>query len=226
MNFSSVSANPLPTPATVPATVPPERTKTRLLEVVKRHGPQTAQHLAQKLEVSVPAARRHLIDLQEQQLIEARIERPGGRGRPQYVFALTERGEASFPKTYAGLCVGVLDHVHQIFGDGAVLKVLDSRNVAVAKELHAEIPAHLSLPERLLLLIARLNDMGFDAEAEEVEGQWFFTQRNCPNLAVARQYQELCASEITLYTQVLGVTISRETRIACGQGCCRYRLGQ
>jgi len=42
-----------------------ERTKTRLLELVKRHGAQTAQDLAQRLDVSVPAARRHLSDLQE-----------------------------------------------------------------------------------------------------------------------------------------------------------------
>ncbi|GGL04715.1 helix-turn-helix transcriptional regulator [Deinococcus radiotolerans] len=203
-----------------------ERTKTRLLEFVKRHGPQTAQDLAQRLDVSVPAARRHLCDLQDQGLLEARTERPGGRGRPQHVFALTDRGEAAFPKTYSSLCVDVLRHIEGLFGAGAVLKVLDARNAEIADRLRTDLPAGLPLGERVQILVQRLNEHGFDATAaQDDQGRWVFTQRNCPNLTVARQYAQLCSAEITLYTEVLGVPVMRDTRIACGQACCHYRVG-
>lgn len=210
----------------VPQAPAPERTKTRLLELVKRNGAQTAQDLAQGLDISVPAARRHLCDLQEQGLVEARTERPGGRGRPQHVYALTERGEAAFPKTYSSLCVDVLRHIESLFGGEALLKVLDARNAEIAGRFRSELAGDLPLGERVQNLVRRLNEHGFDASAVQDErGQWTFTQHNCPNLTVARQYSQLCSAEITLYGDLLGVPVTRETRIACGQGSCRYRVG-
>lgn len=210
-------------PVSPPAST--ERTKTRLLELVKRHGPQTAQDLAARLEVSIPAARRHLCDLQEQGLLEARTERPGGRGRPQHVFALTERGEAAFPKTYSSLCVDVLRHIEALYGEDAVLQVLSARNAEIAARLQPELPLDRPLGERVQALVARLNEHGFDAAAGQEGEGWTFTQHNCPNLTVARHYAQLCAAELSLYTELLQVPIRRETRIACGQGRCHYRVG-
>ncbi|MBB6015717.1 helix-turn-helix transcriptional regulator [Deinococcus radiopugnans] len=207
-----------------PPPAPPERTKVRLLELVKRHGPQTAQDLAARLEVSIPAARRHLGDLQDQGLLQSRTERPGGRGRPQHVFSLTERGEAAFPRTYSGLCVDVLRHVEGLFGEGAVLKVLDARNAEIAARLETELPTHLPLEDRIQRLAALLTDMGFDTVLEQDGPDWCLTQRNCPNLTVARQYGQLCDSELQLYAGLLGTPVVRETRIACGQSACRYRI--
>lgn len=203
----------------------PERTKTRLLELVKRHGPLTAQDLSLKLEISVPAARRHLCDLQEQGLLEARTERPGGRGRPQHVFALTERGEASFPKTYSNLCLDVLRHIEGLFGQGAVLRVLDARSTEITAQLKDKLPRHLPLATRLELLSVYLNEHGFDAVIESDGVNLYLVQRNCPNLTVARQYRELCACEQAMYSEVLGVKVCRETHIICGHGVCRYRIG-
>lgn len=202
----------------------PERTKVRLLELVRRHGPQTAQDLATRLEVSVPAARRHLGDLQEQGLLQARTERPGGRGRPQHVFSLTEQGEAAFPRTYSGLCVDVMRHVENLFGEGAVLKVLDARNVEIAQRMRAELPDGLPLAERVQRLTVLLTEMGFDPVVEQDGPDLVLTQRNCPNLTVARQYAQLCGAELNLYAELLGASVVRETRIVCGQGACRYRI--
>ena len=218
----SVASAPVPPQGTLPAA--PERTKVRLLELVRRHGPQTAQDLAVRLEVSVPAARRHLGDLQEQGLLLSRTERPGGRGRPQHVFSLTEQGEASFPRTYSGLCVDVLRHVEGLFGEGAVLKVLDARNAEIAARMRAELPEHLPLAERVERHTALLGEMGFDPVVEHSGPDLVLTQRNCPNLTVARQYTQLCSAELDLYAELLGTTVVRETRIVCGQGACRYRI--
>ncbi|MBB5235067.1 helix-turn-helix transcriptional regulator [Deinococcus budaensis] len=220
-------------PAPVPASPPPapERTKQRLLEQLKRGGPQTVQDLAAGLGVSVPGARRHLCDLQEQGLIETRTERPGGRGRPQHVFLLSDRGEATFPKTYSTLCVDVLRHIQDLYGAGAVLQVLDARSAELAGRLAAELPPGLTLAERVERVAAWLTRAGFDAVTEpagetgETGGPPVLVKRNCPNLTVARQYPQLCQSELNLLAQVLGAGVVRETRIACGQGRCRYRIG-
>lgn len=203
----------------------PERTKSKLLETIKRCGPLTTQDIACKLEISIPAARRHLGDLQEQHLIEARTERPSGRGRPQQVFALTERGEAAFPKTYANLCLEVLRHVQELFGEGAVLQVLEARNLELARELQEALPSHLPIEQRLELMTSRLNDLGFDSVIESDGESLFLVQRNCPSLMVARKHKELCLAELNMYTAVLGRPLQREQTIVCGHGTCRYRIG-
>lgn len=212
--------------AAVTEGVPAERTKTRLLELLKRHGPQTAQDLAGRLAVTTPAARRHLQDLQEQGLIEASTERPGGRGRPQHVFSLSDHGEhVTFPKNYSSLCVEVLGHVRELFGDAAVRQVMDARNARLAAQLAPELPPELPLPERAQRLAVRLSELGFDPALECEGGQWFLVQRNCPNLQVAREFGDICASELQLYAELLAVPVVRESRIVCGQGSCRYRVG-
>lgn len=209
----------------VPLPHAPERTKTKLLELVKRCGPMTAQDIACKLEISIPAARRHLGDLQEQALIEARTERPSGRGRPQHVFALTERGEAAFPKTYSTLCLEVLKQVEVLFGEGAALRVLEARNSDLAQQFTDLMPAHLPLEARLELMATLLCELGFDAVIESDGEALYLVQRNCPNLTVARQHRELCSAELNMYRAVLGTELRRELTIACGHGTCRYRIG-
>lgn len=220
-----MTAQPLPLPPNPDTEQVPERTKTRLLELLKRHGPQTAQTLAARLQITTPAARRHLSDLQEQTLVQAQIEKPGGRGRPQHVFRLTDHGdERAFPKTYSALCLDLLQEVAQLYGEEAVTRVLQARSERLGAWLSTELPAEWPLEARLGRMVELLTDMGFDASLEGQGGTWFLVQRNCPTLQVARVHKSLCLCEIEMYSQVLGVSIAREEHMACGQSACRYRL--
>lgn len=211
-------------PARAVSRNPTERTKTRLLELVKRDGPLTAQAIAQQLEVSLPAARRHLGDLQSQQLIECQVERPAGRGRPQHVYHLTEQGEAAFPKTYANLCVEILEHLESLFGSGAVLQVLERRNGVLFSQMHSPLQACQSKEEKAQVFCQQLRAMGFDPVLERCGDDLYLVQRNCPNLSVARTCRQLCASELELYRALWGPELERLSTITSGQAGCRYHL--
>lgn len=202
-----------------------ESTRQRLLELLKRGGPQTVQTLAELLGVTAPAARRHLLLLQEQGLIAARVEKPGGRGRPQHVFALTNHGEErAFPRSYAALCNDVLEHLSVLHGRGSILTVFDARNIKLAQQWQMTLNHAATLEERLHELARFLNEQGFEASVEQRGGRWYLTERNCPHLQVARVFRELCASEMQLYASVLGVRLIRDQYILAGQGCCRYQV--
>lgn len=207
------------------ATLPPpsDRTKTRVLTLLKGQTCSTAQDVARALDISVPAARKHLLDLEEAGLIGSSTQKPGGRGRPQLVYRLTASGEARFPKSYASLCLDVLTHVESLFGQGAVLKVMDARRAELAERWAAQLEGEL--PQRVTRLAALLNEAGYDARAYQEDGAWFLEQGNCPSLDVARQYDQLCGAELTLYRELLRTPVRRETRIACGAPSCRYRVG-
>ncbi len=209
--------------AAPPAT--PERTKSRLLDAVKDCDCATAQALADKLGVTVPAIRRHLQDLQDAGQLDVRTEKPGGRGRPQHVYVLTEAGEATFPKAYAALCVDVLSHVEQLFGQGAVLQVLDARRLELQNLLALRLSAHHDLGSKLTALAEVLCEHGYAARAYQERGQWYLAQRNCPAPAVAKAFPQLCQAELTLYRNLLGSPVSREARLSCGAAECRYKVG-
>lgn len=206
-----------------PATAAPERTKSRLLELLKQQRCKTAQALGDALGISVPAARRHLADLEAAGLVRGSTEKPGGRGRPQQVYALTERGEMTFPKNYASLCVDVLAHVQQLFGEGALLKVMDARKAQLAEQWGPQLVG--PLPERVARLAELLSEAGYAAQVERSGEQLWLVQHNCPNLTVARRFSELCSAEHELYAALLGVPVARESRIAGDAPSCRYRIG-
>lgn len=201
----------------------PERTKTRVLERLKEAGPQTVQDLAAHLGITKPAARRHLTDLHKQALVQLQVEKPGGRGRPQYVFSLTEHGEEMvFPKTYANLCLEVLEDVQGLYGEEAVERVLLARGERVALRLEPLIPPELPLEEKLERLLGPLREMGFGSRTECRDGQWYLIHHNCPTLQVARCFRTLCQSEVETYSRLLGVPLRREQYILHGQSTCTY----
>ncbi len=213
---------PPPTLAPVTADLA-DNTRARALSLLKSQPGASAQQAAEQLGVSVPAIRKHLSNLEEGGLIVAETCKPGGRGRPQRVYRLTERGEAHFPKSYATLCADVLGHLDALFGEGAVLRVMDGRRAKLAAAWKPQLRG--ALPERVGQLATLLSAAGYDARSYQEDGQLYLEQGNCPNLEVARQFGELCGAEVELYRELLGAPVHRESRIACGAASCRYQVG-
>lgn len=202
-----------------------ERTKLRLLELLKRQGGQTMQQLATKLSLTVPGARRHLLNLEEEGLAQSRIEKPKGRGRPQKVYLLTDKGEALFPKTYARLCAELLRGVRTVYGPHAVEKVLQARNAELSAKFRSRCSPEETLEVQLQQLAEWLSETCFDAYIEHADNVWYLTERNCPHLEVAQQFPQVCVSECKLFQSLLpNCDVRREAHMACGQLECRYRI--
>jgi predicted ArsR family transcriptional regulator len=205
--------------------IPTESTKGRVLNVLRERTGGTAQEVADVLGVTVPAARRHLMDLEAAGLIHSQVQRPGGRGRPQHVFMLTADGEHTFPRRYAQLCHDILEHVESLYGSGAVLEVLSARNTKLLEAWQERVTGE-SLQEKLCRMVVVLNQHGYEASIEYgLNGDLYLLEGNCPSLEVARQYGQLCTSEAELYSRLLGVPVTRETQITRGASSCRYRVG-
>lgn len=199
-------------------------TKGRVLALLKR-GSSAAAAVACELGITVTAARRHLGDLQAAGLVEVRLQRPGGRGRPQHVYGLTREGEATFPRRYAELCADVLAHVETLYGTGAILEVLGARDARL-RSLWAPRLADGCLEERLRALAAILCEQGYEASVGHgPAGELYLVEGNCPVLDVARTFGQLCQGEMLLYSQLLDVPVVRESLITQGAPVCRYRVG-
>jgi predicted ArsR family transcriptional regulator len=98
-------------------------TRERVARSILENGPSTAAALAQRLDLTPAAVRRHLDHLMSDGAIEAREPRSGtvrGRGRPAKVFALTDAGRDRFVQQYDDLAAQALRFLAETGGDDAV----------------------------------------------------------------------------------------------------------
>src|ERR687889_1361450 len=94
-------------------------TRRAVLDLLKRNGEQTVAQLGAALGVSGVAVRRHLEVLEHVGLVQ-QTTRPQGRGRPAYVYALTEMGHDLFPRNYHQLVGQLLEAATSELGPEAV----------------------------------------------------------------------------------------------------------
>lgn len=212
-----------------------KRTSQRVLELLKARGAQCTAQLSDSLGMTEQGVRRHLLRLTEEGLITAHTEKPLGRGRPQRVYQLTEQGEARFPKSYPTLCIALLEQVELQFGTGAVGKILAGRAQTLTQQTAAKWPADLPLRERLQRLTAEFSAAGYNTVLEqgtddETGTTFYMAHQNCPHLAVAQEFGEICQAEQTAIAELLEVEadprrqLRCEGRIVTGDCCCRYRI--
>ncbi|WP_018467941.1 helix-turn-helix transcriptional regulator [Calidithermus timidus] len=193
-------------------------TKLRILEHL-RQSPATVAELSERMGISKVAVHRHLEDLSREGLVRGREEKCAGRGRPRQVFSAVDE-----QTPYVRLCSELLEHIDDLFGRGALLRVLSSRNADLVARLGPMLEG-LPLREKLCRLAEYLTEQGYQARCYQQDGYWYLEQNRCPKLALSTEYYEFCQTEQELYQQLLGLPVVREERIASGGRCCRYRIG-
>lgn len=198
-------------------------TRRSILQLLRRHGQMSAIELSDALAIGAVGIRQHLTALEQEGLVYVCGLRRNV-GRPAHLYALTERAEAFFPKHYERLVCELIDSVAAVGGEPAVKEMLEQRR----KMLFTRLAPQLTDKPRatqVAILAEALAEQGYMCECEQSEkGDLFLTQYNCPFDGVARRYPQICAQELRLYEDLLETTIERDTTIAEGGHCCRYRI--
>ena len=197
-------------------------TRQRVARSILVNGPSTAAALAARLRLTPAAVRRHLDQLLDEGLVEAREPRhqlSRGRGRPAKVFALTEAGRDGFDQQYDDLAVQALRFLAETGGEEAV-REFATRRVAFIQErfesLRAEHPELASAE-----IVARvLSDEGYAAAVRDVPVGEQLCQQHCPVAHVAHEFPQLCEAETEAISKVLGRHVQRLATIAHGDGVC------
>ena len=183
----------------------------------------SVEGLAKALGVSRVSIRRHLALLERDGLIRYEQERHE-RGRPRFIFHLTEKADCLFPRAYDDFAREILAQMEQKFGRAT----LESIFLARADELIARLKAEcdgLSFDQSVKRLTQVINEKGYVADCRrQPDGSFHLTQRNCPTEAIAVAYPQVCEQELRIYREVLGCEVIRECRISLGAQTCGYRI--
>lgn len=204
-----------------------DRTRTRLLNALKASGPQTAAALAERLDVTAVAVRQHLDGLLAEDLVDFE-DLKGGVGRPKRMWSLSAEGHARFPDNHAGLVVGLLAGVKQLYGQEGIDRLIAHRQESSRMAYAKELASAANLADRLDRLAVLRNREGYMASVEPDGDSFLFIESHCSICAAATACQGFCRSEMELFQELLGkaVTLNREEHLLSGDRRCVYRVRQ
>jgi predicted ArsR family transcriptional regulator len=198
-------------------------TRRAILTAIKRAGAVTAAELAGLLGITTAGVRQQLHRLGEDGLVDHRPD-PDGRGRPAHRYELTAAAEALFPKRYGDLTAELLGYL----GGPQSPEVGQLFEQRRERRLNGATPrlSHLSLDEQVAELTRILDEDGYLADIESLEGGgWRITEHNCAILTVATGYRQACSSELEFIRAALpAATVERVAHLMDGAHVCAYEV--
>jgi predicted ArsR family transcriptional regulator len=208
-----------------PAPHQPGETQQRLLRRLMQ-APQGAsvEELCNALGITHNAVRQHLIALMAAGFIERGEARPSG-GRPRAVYVLLPAARELFPRNYALIAGGLIEHLYAHSGAGAVQAMLVEIGTKLG-EAAAQVIGHDADPQAVAAALAeQLDALGYEAQAlrrgerAEVEA-W-----NCVFHALAKAHPDVCRFDLAFMQAATGRKIQHTDCMLRGSPACRFRIG-
>jgi predicted ArsR family transcriptional regulator len=197
-----------------------------VLYAVRRRGEATADQVAEQLDVTVSGARQHRTLLARGGLVEAaELPSPAGRrGRRTLVYSATAAADAYFPKAYGELTNELLGYMSE--SDSTLVDQLFARRRDErVRNTELRLAPLASMDDKVEELTRILDEDGYLATCEAMDGGWRIVEHNCAILAVARKYGQACTSEIDFIRTVLpGASVERVSHIIEGAHHCAYEV--
>lgn len=211
------------------ATTQQPSTKQGILQHLLKQGQATAQELATDLDISPQAIRRHLKDLEAENLIIYQTVQVG-MGRPQHVYQLSREGRDRYSNSdsYGKFTVSLLDTLAETVGQEQMKFILRKQWERKAL-LYRDRVGNGSLQERVTNLVELRKAEGFMAECHPTEttnkgnSRFILTEHNCAISSVAESFPSVCEHELEMFATVLPDCIVERTHwLIDGEHRCGY----
>lgn len=210
-------------------------TKQDILQQLLKQGSVTSLALAESLDITPQAIRRHLKDLEAEGLIEYESVQVG-MGRPQHLYHLTSQGRNRFPSRYDEFAISFLDTLTETMGKEQVSQILEKQWQRKAAEYRQQV-GNGSVKQRVINLVELRKAEGYMAEWYAVEAknvnqnsdanpqQYILTEHNCAISNVAESFPSVCGHELEMFSAVLfDCTVERTHWIVNGEHRCGYLI--
>ncbi len=203
----------------------PTASRDAIIDILKRHGPQSAAAMAKQLSLTPMAVRLQLYGLEDDGVVSS-TPKPAGRGRPTLIWSLTDASSDLFPDNHQGLALEMIQSIRDLFGEEGMTRVIDRHSDIQRTRYSEELSSARSLGDRVRRLATLRTEEGYMAEAKKDGGDWLLIENHCPICAAATACTRLCANELQVFREALGagVEIRREDHILAGARRCAYRI--
>ncbi len=206
-----------------------QSSKESILQYLLKENKASVQTIAEVMNISPQATRRHLKELEDQGLIERDVI-PIRTGRPQHFYSLSRKGRDHFPQNYGEFALSFLDTLTETLGENQVTKVLEKQWQRKAENYRQYLTGK-SLHERVSQLAQIRKEEGYMAELFWVEEdlnhpqQFFLTEHNCAISDVAESYPQVCSHELEMFASLFpDCKVERTNWINNGEHRCGYLI--
>ncbi|MBN2472069.1 MAG: ArsR family transcriptional regulator [Anaerolineae bacterium] len=205
-----------------------QQTRQHILEILKEHEEATVDDIVEALanrigDITAVTVRHHLEILRGDGLVAApRVRRRTTPGRPQHMYALTDKALELFPNNYRSLAGEMLLQLKAQLPAAEVNVILEG----VADQMAGSIPpSDAPLPVRLNQVVDYLSEQGYAAYWEAVDEGFILHTNNCPYHQLAAEHEELCRMDIRMISGLLGGIVPRRVaHMTQGDPSCAYLI--
>lgn len=206
-----------------------EHSDGEFLNELHRIGPKTVQDICSAIGVTATAVRQRLLRLQTKDFISRDLIRTG-RGRPHYVYRVTEKGLRQLGDNYGDLALILWREVRKIEDPKIREAITDRiRNALVSRVGRF---ADGSLEDRMQRLQDSLRGRGYDVEldahANVASGGVLpiLRENNCPYQELAEEDRDICGLEREVFEQALGTEVRLTQCCLDGHHCCEFEASE
>jgi DeoR family transcriptional regulator, suf operon transcriptional repressor len=205
-------------------------TKEDILTYLLKQRHATAQELADCLDISAQATRRHLKDLQDEGLVEHEAIQ-AGMGRPGFVYKLSRAGHDRFPDRYDEFSVTLLGTLADTIDRQQFNDILRKQWERKALEYRDRVGTG-SLQDRVTKLVALRKAEGYMAEwhslpsvAVPSTASYVITEYHCAISQIAESFPSVCGHELEMFAIALeGCVVERTHWMVDGEHQCGYLI--
>lgn len=171
-------------------------TRETTLTLLLRQGQVSASALAEQLNISVQAMRRHLRTLEVEGLVESSAV-SAGPGRPSNQWRLTKQGHQHFPDGSETFALDLLESMVTSLPPETLATLLSSQALHKANHYRRQL-GDGSLEERIRTLVQLRSDEGYVSEmVPAADGcGWHVNEYHCSVQRIAEEHPAVCDQEL------------------------------
>lgn len=220
------TASPLVTPSPGPGASSTLRRE--VLYAIRTGGPASPEQIAERVGASRTGVLQQLRTLESAGLVTRSLSRHGV-GRPRHVYDVTPSAQELFPANYGALAQSILAAIRAVGGEDLIAEVFAARrqllSTRISRRLTERLPDDATLWERVREVASFQDETGYLGRAvHDPDGSIRLCEHNCAIYGVSGAYPIACESELSLFGEVLGATVTRECLIVAGARSCTYRI--
>lgn len=211
-------------------------TKHDILHHLLKQGQATAQELADCLDISPQAIRRHLKDLEDEGFIEHHAVQ-AGMGRPQHSYKLSQKGRDYFPDRYDDFAISLLSTLAATIDKDQFSDILRKQWELKALEYRQQV-GNGTVQERVAHLVELRKAEGYMAEWHLIEAEeqpdslpsatsprFIITEYHCAISHIAESFPSVCGHELEMFEVALpDCTVERTHWLVNGEHRCGYLI--
>ena len=194
----------------------------RFLDELHRMGSATVQDLCDRMDVTATAVRQRLVRLQSQGFV-SRVAERAGRGRPRFMYRVTEAGSRELGDNYSELAVILWKEIRSIEDLKTRQRLMGRIRDSLAQRYSRRLATDAGLTERFQRLGSELNQSGFSVEVDRSGDLPILREHYCPYLDLAESDQGICELEQAVFQQVLGTAMELTQCCLDGHHCCEFQ---